>query len=88
MKCIQLLIAEAKKLPKDQLLGDRGQDIAMDICGSLAFQDAEGVTHDGWFNQKDEAILHDLLDISGALDADPVQYDEWQKLFGLSEELR
>lgn len=85
---IRSLITKAKTLPEDRLLGAEGHDIAMDICGALAYQDAEGVDHDGWFNEKDEPLLSQILDASCPLDADPRDPDQWRRLFEVSEKLK
>lgn len=84
---IQELVAKAKDLSEEQLLSVDGHDIAMDICGALAYQSADGVNHDGWFNEKDEPLLYRMLEISGVLDVDPHHRDKWQRLFTLSEEI-
>lgn len=68
--------AEAKNLLEEQLLGEDGHDIAMDIRGAPAYQSADGVDHDGWFNEKDEPLLYQMLDVSGALDVTPHYRDK------------
>ncbi len=83
------LIGEAKKLSRDELLSDGGygHGIAIDMCGVLAWQDASGVENDGWFNEKDEPLLYELLNVSGSLDGNPDQPDQWKRLMELSEQL-
>lgn len=80
---IHLLTGRAKNLPKGQLLGEEGHGIAMDICGALAFQGAAGVHHDNWLNNNDEAILSELLAITGQLDIDAHNKMAWAKFFEL-----
>lgn len=77
----------AKELSSDALLSSEGSSIAGDICAAIAWQDAEGVQNDGWFNGEDEPTLHELLGVSGILDADGNHPDIWEKLFSLAEKL-
>jgi len=85
---IRLSVADAERLAESDLLGPPGHSIAMDIAGALVWQAAdEGIENDGWCNQRDEPVLHQLLDVSGALDADANQAGEWQRLFELTEKL-
>lgn len=88
IKYVLLLVAEAKKLPEDELLDPNGHEIAVDICGALAWQGAEGVENDGWFNEKDEPVLSELLDVTGVLDVDANHPDKWQRLFELAKHLQ
>lgn len=60
----------------------------MEICGALAYQDAEGVENDGWLNPKDEPALMEILELSGTLDADANHPDKWQQLFDSVERVK
>lgn len=87
VKYVSLLAVEAQGLPEDRLLGDDGHDIAMDICGALAFQGADGVEGDDWITEASEPVLFSLLSVSGELDANANNPRAWQSLFDLVGQL-
>lgn len=84
---IQLLTVKAQVLDESERLSNKGHAIAMDICGALAFQNAEGVEHDGWLNEKDEPVLSKILKVSGVLDANPDNPEAWRQLVKLTHTL-
>lgn len=84
---VSLLVADAKELSRDDLLASKGHDIAMDVCGVLAWQSARGVKNDGWLNEESEPILSELLDIASVLDADSNHPYAWRRFFELAEQL-
>lgn len=82
------LSTQASLLAEEDLAGTKGHSIAMDICGALGFQTADGVDHDNWLNQKDEPILSDILAVSSILDFDSDNRNAWKQFFNLTSALR
>lgn len=94
IKYIKLTLEDAKKLPREQLHGDRGQAIAHDINGIIAVQDwlgdAEG------YIKTSEPTFSKLFNHSMPLELEQQDngYDlqtlerEWQALFVAGDKLR
>lgn len=88
IKLIKVRVRDARGLSDDELLHGQGMSIASDISGVLAWNSADsGVDHDNWLNENNEPILYEVLQVSGALDAEGNTRDNWLKLFSLSENL-
>jgi len=77
---IKDLANKALALGEQQRLSGPGHVIAMDIAGALAFQGAEGVEGEDWITPEEEPILFELLQVSGALDADSNDLPMWHRL--------
>ncbi len=83
---LHILIAKAKELNEHELLFGEGLHISSDICGSIGWQDADGIENNGWL--KSETVLVNLLNVSGVLDYDTNNRDKWRELFDIADELK
>lgn len=89
VELIKLQISDAKALSEKQLLGSEGADIATDVCGAIAWNDAdEGVEHDSWLSAENEPILYKILNVSGVLDENSNNKEKWLELFSLVDTLQ
>lgn len=85
---VLLLCDQATKMSKNNLLNGAGRDIAIDITSAIAWQDAEGVNNNGWFNKNSEPLLTQILEVSGRLDADSSSTEHWMLLLDLVAQLK
>ena len=83
------LVDKARKLPKDELLSEDGQGIAMDICGALAWNYYSGEAHDndGWFTKESDPAFDEILLYASPLDVDANDFGSWEKLFAAADKL-
>lgn len=70
----------AKSMPSADLYEGKGNGIAADICGALAWPGATGVDGDNWITPTSEPLLWRVLELSSELDIDSNNPTAWQEL--------